>query len=85
MAETNEGRRVFGREHFPFPILSPLSEDYLQELNRLTDGELFDAVIDTTAAKVSMDNAWRYLTQGVKSSLSAYATARLKLWGGHSI
>lgn len=81
MAETNEGRRVFGREHFPFPILSPLSEDYLQELNRLTDGELFDAVIDTTAAKVSMDNAWRYLTQGGKVVFVGICNGTLEIDG----
>lgn len=64
LAETNESRIEFGRRRFPFRIVSPLSEHYEQDLLDLTHGDLFDAVVDTTAVKTSMENAWRYLGQG---------------------
>lgn len=64
MSEINDGRRAFARERFGIEILNPLAEDYPAEVDRLTNGELFDAVIDTTAVKASMDNAWKMLAQG---------------------
>lgn len=81
LTETNEGRRAFGLEHFPFPILSPLSNHYDKDLLELTDGALFDAVIDTTAAKASMENAWRYLGQGGKLVFVGICNSTLEIDG----
>lgn len=81
LAETNEGRRTFGAERFHFPILSPLSETYDQDLKSLTDGELFDAVVDTTAVKASMENAWRYLGQGGKLVFVGICNGTLEIDG----
>lgn len=63
LAETSEERRAFGRERFPYPIFSPRAESYGAELAAFTQGEGFDAVVDTTAVKASMDHAWQYLAQ----------------------
>lgn len=63
LAETSEERRAFGKKRFPYPIFSPRSQDYDDALAAFTQGEGFDAVVDTTAVKASMDHAWQYLTQ----------------------
>ncbi len=64
LADTNAARCAFCRSHFPFPAVNVLSKEYRQELENFTEGEMFDAVIDTTAAPASMNHAWEYLCHG---------------------
>ena len=64
LADTNENRCTFCRSRFPFGTVNVLGDQYRQKLEAFTEGELFDAVIDTTAAPASMNHAWEYLCQG---------------------
>jgi len=64
LADTSPVRRKMVRERFGLEVLDPLRPDYQAEVEKRTEGELFDAVVDTTAAKVSMENAWRWVGQG---------------------
>lgn len=66
MADTSPERRAFGSQRFHLDILDPLSYDYKEQLETITCKDLFDAVVDTTAAKSSMDGAWRWVGQGGK-------------------
>lgn len=64
LADTSEVRRNFVNSRFSLEVLDAMAYDYPEKIESITQGELFDAVIDTTAAKASMDNAWRYITHG---------------------
>ena len=64
LADTNEARRNFVKNRFSLEVLDPIGYDYAKEIAYITQGDNFDAVIDTTAVKASMDSAWRYITQG---------------------
>lgn len=64
LADTNEARRNFVKNRFSLEVLDPMGYDYAKEIAYITQGDNFDAVIDTTAVKASMDSAWRYITQG---------------------
>lgn len=66
LADTSEFRRKFVSERFHIDVLDPKSYDYEEALNYITVGEMFDAVIDTTAAKSSMENDWRWIANGGK-------------------
>lgn len=66
MADTSHLRREFCTRTFGLPVYDPLSKEYMQIIQDTTKGELFDAVIDTTAYKQSMENAWRYIGQAGK-------------------
>ncbi len=81
LVETNEARRIFGKERFPYPIFSPLSDSYGAELDEFTQGEGFDAVVDTTAVKASMDHAWQYLTQGGRLVFVGICSGTLEIDG----
>ena len=64
LSDSSQARRLFGAENFKLEVLDPFGYDYLDEIGRITQGELFDAVIDTTAAKGSMENDWKWIGQG---------------------
>lgn len=64
MADTSESRKQFVENRFGFPCLSVLDPDYGSQVEKITDGALFDAVIDTTAAKISMENCWKWIANG---------------------
>lgn len=66
MADTSSQRREFVQNRFGFACLDPLSKDYLCRVEEITDGDLFDSVIDTTAAKISMENSWKWIANGGK-------------------
>lgn len=66
LADTSSERRIFVTDRFGFTVMDPLSEDYAEKIETYSKGELFDAVIDTTANKRSMDTAWRYAAQAGK-------------------
>lgn len=66
LADTSQSRRTFVEHQFGFRCLDPLMEDYTAEVSRITGGELFDAVVDTTAAKISMENSWKWITNSGK-------------------
>ena len=66
LADTNKSRRDFVAETFGFRVLDPLEEGYFGQLLQLTGHDLFDAVIDTTAVKISMENSWKYIANGGK-------------------
>lgn len=66
MADTSKARREFVEKQFGLRCLDPLDGNYGAEAARITDGELFDAVIDTTAVKISMENSWKWITNGGK-------------------
>ena len=64
LADTSDARRNFVKDRFSLEVFDPMAYDYPELVKSVTQGELFDAVIDTTASKASMDNAWRYITHG---------------------
>ena len=64
LADSNPQRRAFCQDTFRLPALDPFRPDYLQTLRQITDGDLFDGVVDTTAAKASMETDWKWICQG---------------------
>lgn len=66
VSDSSPNRRSFEEKNFKLEVLDPFGYDYLDEIRRITDGELFDAVIDTTAAKGSMEKDWKWINQGGK-------------------
>lgn len=66
LADTSAQRRRFVSEQFELDVLDPVSYDYNSTIQRITEGQLFDAVVDTTAVKSVMENDWRQITQGGK-------------------
>ena len=64
LVDVNAERAGFVTTRFGFPILNPLADDYAHAINERTDGELFHAVLDTTANKRSMDNAHTLIGNG---------------------
>ena len=66
LSDTNPGRRAFAAERFRLLALDPLDEHFTEQTAQFTEDSLFDAVIDTTAAKASMEQTWRWSGQGGK-------------------
>lgn len=66
LADLSSIRREFVSSRFGYKVLDPSDSTYMDTVRSLTEGQLFDAVIDTTAAKPSMENCWRYIAQGGK-------------------
>lgn len=61
LSDTNPGRRAFAAERFRLLALDPLDEHFTEQTAQFTENSLFDAVIDTTAAKASMEQTWRWI------------------------
>lgn len=81
LSDSSRGRREFGKNHFNLEILDPLGYDYEEEIKQITDGELFDAVIDTTASKSAMEHDWKWITQGGKIVYVGICNGTLELDG----
>ena len=81
LSDTNPKRRDFARETFHLAVLDPLEYDYADQIKQITDGDLFDAVIDTTAVKPSMENTWEWICQGGKIVFVGICNGTLELDG----
>jgi len=81
MADTNPERRAFAAERFQVPVLDPLAADYEQQVLSATQGEYFDCVIDTTAVKFSMENAWKWIAHGGKIVFVGICNGTLEIPG----
>lgn len=81
MADTNALRRQFVEKQFGLACLDPLAADYAAQVEAVTDADLFDAVIDTTAAKISMENSWKWITNGGKIVFVGICGGTLELDG----
>lgn len=81
LSDTSPQRRIFGEKNFGLAVLDPFRYDYLEEISRMTDGALFDAVVDTTASKSAMENAWKWITQGGKIVFVGICNGTLELEG----
>ncbi len=81
MADTSPQRRAFAAERFRAETVDPLSVDYEERLLQLTDGQMFDAVIDTTAVKASMENAWKWIAHGGKIVFVGICNGTLEING----
>lgn len=64
LTDVSQERRRFVKEQFGLEVLDPVAYDYNDTVRRITQGRLFDAVIDTTAVKSVMENDWRYIAYG---------------------
>lgn len=65
-ADISAERIARAREHFGFSTLDVNSSDYLTQILKITDGEGFYAVIDTTANKNSMEHSYKIVGQSGK-------------------
>ena len=81
LADTNPQRRTFCQEKFHLAILDPFRYDYLETIQQITDGNLFDGVIDTTAAKASMEQDWNWICHGGKIVFVGICNGTLELDG----
>ncbi len=64
LAELLPERRSFVQNTFGYKTVDPLSPSYRDDLSAFTQGEGFHGVVDTTANKGSMENAFRFLGHG---------------------
>lgn len=81
MADTSASRREFVAKQFGFDVLDPLEENYRQSILNITQGMLFDAVVDTTAFKGSMENTWKWIANGGKLVFVGICTGTLEFDG----
>ena len=81
LSDTNPGRRAFAAERFRLLALDPLDEHFTEQTAQFTEDSLFDAVIDTTAAKASMEQTWRWIGQGGKIVFVGICGGTLELDG----
>lgn len=81
MADTSPHRREFVEKQFGLTCLDPLASDYADQINDITNSDLFDAVIDTTAVKISMENSWKWITNGGKIVFVGICSGTLELDG----
>lgn len=81
LSDTNPGRRAFAAERFRLLALDPLDEHFTEQTAQFTENSLFDAVIDTTAAKASMEQTWRWIGQGGKIVFVGICGGTLELDG----
>lgn len=81
LADTNWSRREFVENRFGFSVLDPLDENYRAHMEAITRQQLFDAVIDTTAVKISMENSWKNLSNGGKIVFVGICGTTLELDG----
>lgn len=65
IADTNQVRRTFVEKEFGFDlVLDPLASDYKDSINKLTNDEGPDIIIDSTGSNISMANNVYYLSNG---------------------
>ena len=81
LADNNAVRREFAAERFGLAVLDPNQEDYPSQIHQATQGELFDAVVDTTAAKQAMESDWKWICQGGKIVFVGICNGALELDG----
>lgn len=81
LADTNEQRRRFVSEQFELDVLDPVSYAYNSTIESITEGQLFDAVVDTTAVKSVMENDWKQITQGGKIEFVGICNGILEIPG----
>lgn len=81
LSDSSASRRAFAREQFGLAVLDPMANDYQDEILRTTQGERFDAVVDTTAAKSAMENDWKWICQGGKIVFVGICNGTLELDG----
>lgn len=81
LSDSSPARREFAGERFGMAVLDPTREDYLSHIQQTTQGELFDAVVDTTAAKLAMENDWKWICQGGKIVFVGICNGTLELDG----
>ncbi len=81
LADTSPQRRAFCKEIFHLEVLDPLRYDYPEILQKITSGNLFDGVIDTTAAKTSMEQDWKWICHGGKIVFVGICNGTLELDG----
>ena len=81
LADISAQRRRFVSEQFELDVLDPVSYDYNSTIQRITEGQLFDAVVDTTAVKSVMENDWRQITQGGKLVFAGICKGVLEIPG----
>ena len=81
LADTSAPRREFVQAHFGMTVLDPLAQDYWDRLRQISENDLFDAVIDTTAVKISMENSWKYIANGGKIVFVGICSKTLELDG----
>jgi 2-desacetyl-2-hydroxyethyl bacteriochlorophyllide A dehydrogenase len=67
LADISESRRKIGAERFNYKnILDPFDDNYFKNLEKLTDGNMPDTIIDTTGSGKSMETSINYLSYGGK-------------------
>lgn len=81
LADLSENRRDYVKQHFGYPVLNPSDSDYSEQLLALTENQLFDVVVDTTAAKKSMENCWRFITYSGKIVFVGICSTTLEIDG----
>lgn len=81
LCDTNPLRRKFVKDRFNLAILDPLDYNYSEEIEETTEGNLFDAVIDTTAAKAVMGQDWKWIAHGGKIVFVGICNGVLELEG----
>ena len=80
-SEKDENRRRHGIERFGYKALDPDCFGYMEKVEKITNGDYFDAVIDTTAAKASMENDWKLIGQGGKIVFVGICNGMLEIMG----
>ncbi len=81
LSDSSPSRQDYGAKQFGFQVLDPMAPDYLDRIQEVTEGNLFDAVVDTTAAKSAMENDWRYIAQGGKIVFVGICNGTLEIDG----
>lgn len=81
LSDMSAARRKMGQEKFGLAILDPSQYNYREELLRITDGEWFDAVIDTTAVKSCMETDWKWIRHGGKILFVGVCNGTLEIDG----
>lgn len=81
LSDSSPVRREFVGERFGMTVLDPAGEGYRNQILHVTQGELFDAVVDTTAAKPAMESDWKWICQGGKIVFVGICSGTLELDG----
>nr|WP_319490001.1 zinc-binding alcohol dehydrogenase family protein [uncultured Caproiciproducens sp.] len=65
LADVDAKRRAFVKENFDYDyILNPLDSDYREQLEKATNGDYPDIILDSTGNSRSMENNVGYLSNG---------------------
>lgn len=81
LADLSPKRRAYVEKEFTYKVFNPSDKDYLEQLKAVTDDQLFDVVVDTTAAKPSMENCWRYIANSGKIIFVGICSSTIELDG----